>query len=69
MPPLFIPPLVKLVLGTLGAGVVIHWVVKEVRRINDELERVKTATSIDPVARKSLPTLRRDPRSGDWRVG
>jgi hypothetical protein len=69
MPPLIIPPLVKLVLGALGAGVVIHWVVKEVRRINAELERVKTATSIDPVARKSLPTLRRDPGSGDWRVG
>jgi len=69
MPPLVIPPLVKLALGVLGAGAVIHWVAKEVRRINVELERVRTATAIDPVARKSLPTLRRDPNSGDWRVG
>jgi hypothetical protein len=68
MPPLVIPPLVKFALGVLGAGAVIHWVVKEMRRINAELERVRTATSIDPVARKSLPTLRRDPSSGDWRV-
>jgi hypothetical protein len=68
MPPIIIPPLVKFALGVLGAGVVIHWVVKEVRRINAELERVRTATAIDPVARKSLPTLRRDPSSGDWRV-
>jgi hypothetical protein len=68
MPPLVIPPLVKLALGALGAGAIIHWVVKEVRRINRELDRVKTATAIDPVARKKLPTLRRDPSSGDWRV-
>jgi hypothetical protein len=68
MPPLVIPPLVKLALGMLAAGAVIHWVVKEVRRINLELERVRTATAIDPVVRKSLPTLRRDPGSGDWRV-
>jgi hypothetical protein len=68
MPPLVIPPLVKLALGVLAAGAIIHWVVKEVRRINLELERVRTATAIDPVARKSLPTLRRDPGSGDWRV-
>ena len=68
MPPLVIPPLVKLALGMLAAGAIIHWVVKEVRRINIELERVRTATAIDPVTRKSLPTLRRDPGSGDWRV-
>jgi hypothetical protein len=68
MPPLVIPPLVKVALAVLGAGAVIHWVVKEVRRINAELERVRTATAIDPVARKELPTLRRDPSSGDWRV-
>jgi hypothetical protein len=68
MPPLVIPPLIKVALAVLGAGAVIHWVVKEVRRINAELERVRTATAIDPVARKELPTLRRDPSSGDWRV-
>ena len=68
MPPLVIPPLVKLALGMLAAGAIIHWVVKEVRRINIELERVRTATAIDPVARNALPTLRRDPGSGDWRV-
>jgi hypothetical protein len=68
MPPIFIPPLVKIALGVLGAGAIVHWVVKEVRRINAELDRVKTASAIDPVARKELPTLRRDPSSGDWRV-
>ena len=68
MPPLIIPPLVKIALGALGAGALIRWVVKEVRRINAELDRVKTASAIDPATRESLPTLRRDPHSGDWRV-
>jgi hypothetical protein len=46
----------------------VHWVVKEVRRINEELDRLKAATTIEPVAREALPTLRRDPRSGEWRL-
>jgi hypothetical protein len=41
-------------------------VVKEVRRINAELDRVKSGS--DPAVRRSLPTLRRDPRTGEWRV-
>ncbi len=64
MPPFLISPLVKVALGVLGTGAVIHWVAKEVRRINEELERVKTASAID---RQSLPTLRRDPRTGEFR--
>jgi hypothetical protein len=64
MPPFLISPLVKVALGVLGAGAVIHWVAKEVRRINQELERVKTGSAID---RQSLPTLRRDPRTGEFR--
>jgi hypothetical protein len=68
MPPFVIPSLVKFAIGALGAGAVVHWVVKEVRRINAELDRVKTASAIDPATRRELPTLRRDPHSGDWRV-
>jgi len=68
MPPIFIPPLIKLALGALGAGALIHWVVKEVRRVNAELDRVKNATAIERDAREELPTLKRDPQSGDFRV-
>ena len=64
MPPFIIPPLVKLALGALAGGAVIHWVVKEVRRINQELDRVKNGAAID---RKSLPKLHRDPRTGEFR--
>ena len=68
MPPLiFLSPVIKLALGALGAGALVHWAVKEVRRINDELDRVKKASSIDAAGRQALPTLRRDPSTGDWR--
>jgi hypothetical protein len=66
MPPLVISPLVRLALGAVGTGVVLRWVVKEVRRINAELDRVKEGS--DPAARRTFPTLRRDPHTGDWRV-
>ena len=59
MPPLIFSPLIKLALGALGAGALVHWAVKEVRRINEELDRVKRASSIDTAAREALPTLPR----------
>jgi len=68
MPPIVIPPLLKLAVGVLGAGAIVTWVVKEVRRVNEELERMRAAPVIDPAARRALPTLRRDPRTGEWRV-
>jgi hypothetical protein len=61
MPPLIFSPLIKLAFGALGAGAIVHWAVKEVRRINDDLDRVKRASTIDPVARQALPTLRAIP--------
>jgi len=67
MPPLIFSPLIKIALGALGAGAIVHWAVKEVRRINEELDRVKRASSIDPATRQALPTLRSDPSTGDWR--
>jgi hypothetical protein len=41
-------------------------VVKEVRRVNAELDRVKAGS--DPAVREAFPTLRRDPRTGEWRI-
>jgi hypothetical protein len=56
------------VLRAIGAASVVHWVVKEVRRINEELDRLNAAPLVEPVAREALPTLRRDPHSGEWRL-
>ena len=68
MPPFVVPPLVKIVLGALGAAAAAYWVAREARRINDERDRLRAASAIDPAARRKLPTLRRDPASGVWRV-
>ena len=67
MPPLVIPPLVKFALGTAGAAALVHWAVKEARRFGQELDRVKVR-AVDPLRREALPTLRRDPATGEWRV-
>jgi hypothetical protein len=67
MPPLVIPPLVKLALGALGAAAVVHWLVREARRVTAELDRVRVRAT-DPFRRELLPTLRRDPATGEWRV-
>jgi len=67
MPPLVIPPLVKLALGAVGAAAIVHWAVKEARRFGEELDRIKVRT-VDPFRREALPILRRDPATGQWRV-
>ena len=56
MPPLIFSPLIKFALGALGAGAIVHWAVKEVRRINEELDRVK----------QFLPTNQADLRERGW---
>jgi hypothetical protein len=66
--PFVIPPLVKWAVATLGGAALVRWAVKEIRRVNEELERVKAQPGMDPAARQRLPTLRRDPATGEWRV-
>jgi hypothetical protein len=61
-----IPPLVKWTLGALGAAVIVHWVVKEVRRVNEELDQAKARVRVTD--RKAYPTLRRDPKTGEYRL-
>jgi hypothetical protein len=68
MPPLVIPPLVKWAVVAIGGAAAVRWVVKEARRINQELDRVRVAPAMDPGARKRMPTLRRDPKTGEWRL-
>ncbi|MEI9804004.1 MAG: hypothetical protein WDN48_05480 [Pseudolabrys sp.] len=50
----------------IGGAVIVHWAVKEARRINEELDnarRVKVRIN----DRENRPTLRRDPRTGEYR--
>ena len=66
MPPILLSPLVKWTLAAVGGAMVVHWVVKEARRINEELDRAKRAVRISE--RENMPTLRRDPASGEYRL-
>ncbi len=66
-PQFSLSPLVKWSLATLGGAMVVHWVVKEARRINEELDsRQACARDRRRPAASSGPTLRRDPRTGEY---
>jgi hypothetical protein len=65
MPPILLSPLVKWTLAAVGGAMVVHWVVKEVRRINEELDQAKRVRVTDATPR---PTLRRDPSTGEYRL-
>ena len=56
MPPFMIPPLLKVAVGVLGAGAIVAWAVREVRRINAELEQGRSPV-LDRATRQALPTL------------
>ena len=66
MAPFIVTPLVKWTLVALGGAAMVHWVVKEVRRVNEELDRAKARVRVSD--RKVYPTLRRDPHTGEYRV-
>ena len=65
--PFVVPPLLKWALAAVGGFAAFRWAMKEIRRVNAELDRVKREPATD-AARGALPTLRRDPASGEWRV-
>ena len=60
-----IPPLVKWTLGALGAAAVVHWVVKEVRRVNAELDEAKARVRVTD--RQGLSDARRTRRANTVR--
>ncbi len=66
MPPILLSPLVKWSFVALGGAMVVHWVVKEARRINEELDNAKRVR-VQIADQENRPTLRRDPRTGEYR--
>jgi hypothetical protein len=66
MPPILLSPLVKWSLAAQGGAKVVHWVVKEARRINEELDQAKRA-KVRISDAEIRPTLRRDPMTGEYR--
>jgi hypothetical protein len=62
-------PVFALAFGLLGTAVLVRWCVKEVKRANAELETGRRRATVEPVGRNALPTLRRDPTTGEYRPG
>jgi hypothetical protein len=67
MPPILLSPLLKWSLAALGGTMVIHWAVKEARRINEELDQAKRA-KVRISDKENRPTLRLNPTSGEYRL-
>ena len=61
-----LPPLVAWTLGAIGAVVVMKLITREWQRINNELDQARPVRVTDP-ERARLPTLRRDPATGEFR--
>jgi hypothetical protein len=62
------PPVLALAFGLIGGAVLLRWAVKEVQRVNAELDTVRRNPA-DPIDPGTLPTLKRDPQSGEYRPG
>jgi hypothetical protein len=63
------PPVFALALGLMGAAVLVRWCVKEVRRVNAELDEMRERSVPEPIDRDALPTLKRDPQTDEYRPG
>ncbi|HXQ83379.1 MAG TPA: hypothetical protein VN769_04875 [Xanthobacteraceae bacterium] len=63
------PPLIIFALGVVGAAALVRWCVKEVHRVNSELDEVRTKASVEPHDRDAMPKLKRDPETGEYRPG
>jgi hypothetical protein len=62
-------PVMVVTLGMVGADALARWCVREVVRVNSELDAMRARASVEPIDRKKLPTLKRDPRTGEYRPG
>ena len=63
------PPLIVFALGVMGAAMLARWCIKEVHRVNAELDEMRNRPVAKPVDRSTLPTLRRDPQTDEYRPG
>jgi len=61
------PPVFALALGMIGAAALVRWCVKEAHRVNAELDNIRGTAAAEPVDLGALPTLKRDPRTGEYR--
>jgi hypothetical protein len=64
------PPVFAVALGLMGAAALVRWYVKETQRISSaDHEHARQRATVEPVDRSALPTLKRDPQTGEYRPG
>jgi len=63
MPPFLGSTLMKWTLAAAGGAMVIHWIAREVRRVNEELNAARARVRDN----EQRATLRRDPSTGEYR--
>jgi hypothetical protein len=61
-------PVFAWALGAIGAVVLVKLFNRESRRVNDELDRANPVR-VTESERTGVPTLRRDPATGEYRPG
>lgn len=66
MPP--IPPVIMWTAGAVAAVALAKMAAREWRRVNETLRAQRAAPPQEPTGREAMPTLRRDPRTGIYRV-
>jgi ribosome-associated protein YbcJ (S4-like RNA binding protein) len=66
MPPFLLTPLMKWTLLAAAGAAAVQWVVKEARRVNEELDMRRVRIRIRE--NEPRPTLRRDPNTGEYRL-
>jgi hypothetical protein len=62
-------PVFALALGLMGTAVLVRWCVREVQRVNAELNEMREQPAAEPVDREALPQLKQDPDTGEYRPG
>jgi len=60
------PPLIVAIAAALGVTALVRWGMREIRRINDELERLRQPSFGEPQL-VPIRRLRRDPTTGAYR--
>ena len=61
------PAALAFAVGLMGAAVLLRWCVKEVQRVNLDLDNLRGRSGTVPVDRDTLPKLKRDPDTGEYR--
>jgi len=62
-------PVFAFAFGLVGTAVILRWCLREVRRVNADLEKLRARARAELIDRNTLPTLKADPRTGEYRPG